>query len=195
MKHDLFEIIELSKKKLSKTFFRIVKSDDSYVIKEYVGPTKSVQTMMFNGWNRHSYLIKYINEEYPIFKLSDFKSNDGIRIEKKTNEDVLKNELMEIIEYYNLNQKLFSNVKDFKRIVSNFVTVNFLSYDNFSSYYEAVLKYISLLNISSADKLKYQSSLISLVNDIYLELDKLNIEKSRLVFENKFKYFLSLIKE
>jgi hypothetical protein len=195
MKHDLFEIMEVSKKRISKTFFRIVKSDNSYVLREYVGPTKSIQTMMCEGWNRHTYLTKYINEDYPVFNLNDFKSNDGFTIEKKTNEDFLKGELLEIIEYYNLNQNLFNYVKEFKKIANNLSGNTFLKFERFSDYYDSILKQISILNVPNADKVKYQSTLTSIINKIYLELDKLNIEKSRLVFENKFKYFLSLIKE
>ena len=104
----MLNIIENSKNRISKTFFRIVRVDDSsYVIKEYSGPVKSINTMMYNGWNRHSYLKQYINEDYPIFNINDFKSTDGFTIEKKSADDLLRLELMEFIEYYNLNQNLF----------------------------------------------------------------------------------------
>lgn len=196
MSQTLLNIIENSKKKIAKTFFRIIQIDDSsYTIKEYSGPVKSVQTMMYNGWNRHTYLEKYITEDYPIFNINDFKSIDGYTIEKKSTEDLLRLELMEFIEYYNLNQNLFLKMKEFKKFAIQFCESPFSAFDSFSSYKDTINSNILKLNIPSGDKIKYQSMLISIINDIYLELDKLNIEKSRLFFDNKFKYFFSLIKD
>ena len=77
MKRTLQDMIQLTKKKIESTFFKIVKTGDKnnpFIIKEYFGPLKSVKTMMNEGWNRHSYLVDYIDEEYPVFKLSDFKT-------------------------------------------------------------------------------------------------------------------------
>lgn len=196
MSQTMLDIIENSKKRISKTFFRIVKIDDSsYIIKEYSGPVKSIKTMMYNGWNRHSYLKQYINEDYPIFNINDFKSTNGFTIEKKSDDDLLCLELMEFIEYYNLNKNLFLKVKELKKFTLRFCDVSFSSFDSFSNYQETIITKLNQLNVSITDKVKYQSMLVSLVNDVYLELDKLNIEKSRLFFDNKFKYFFSLIKD
>ena len=93
MKKDISEIINNSKSKLQKTFFRIVSLNNNYVIKEYYGPTKSVTTMMKEGWNRHAYLVNYINEAYPHFNIADFKSTDGIKIEKTSATDKFKTAL------------------------------------------------------------------------------------------------------
>jgi hypothetical protein len=196
MSQTMLNIIENSKNRISKTFFRIVRVDDSsYVIKEYSGPVKSINTMMYNGWNRHSYLKQYINEDYPIFNINDFKSTDGFTIEKKSDDDLLRLELMEFIEYYNLNQNLFLKVKELKKFALRFCDVSFASFETFSNYQETIIAKLNQLNVPAIDKVKYQSMLVSLVNDVYLELDKLNIEKSRLFFDNKFKYFFSLIKD
>lgn len=195
MSEALINIIEASKKHLSKTFFRIVKVDDSYIIKEYKGVIKSVQTMMYEGWNRHQYLANFINEDYPVFKLSDFKSTNGFTIEKKSENELLKAELMEFIEYFNLNQNLYLKMKELKQFIVNFLSISFTQYEKFSDLNKSIETSISSLTISSNEKIKFQFSYVSLVNDIYLELDKLNIEKSRLFFENKFKYFLSIIKD
>lgn len=187
--------IKISKDKLSKTFFRIVKNGDSYSIIEYSGLMKSSKTMMFNGWNRHEYLKKYITEDYPIFNVNDFVSFDGIVIEKKTKEELLKSEIIKFIEYYKLNQNLFIKMKEFKTFVLSFCNENFLVFNKFSNYKEAIDNKICQLNIPATEKIKYQSTLIYLINDIYLELDKLKIERSRLFFEDNFKFFLTLIKD
>ena len=100
----LNDIISKSKNRIANLFFRIVKKDETYEIIQYLGPHKSLATMMSEGWNRHPYLQESIDSSYPIFDINDFKSEDGVRIVKKTPDDEMKNAFKEILEYYNMNK-------------------------------------------------------------------------------------------
>lgn len=81
----LDKIIIKSKERLKNSFFRICKNDnnDSYKIIQYFGPIKTSTEMMRLGWNNHSYLADEITNEYPIFNISDFISDDRIHSTKK----------------------------------------------------------------------------------------------------------------
>lgn len=196
MKKSLNDIIESSKQRLQKSFFRIIKIDDSptYTIKEYFGPMKSLTKMMKSGWNRHTYLKEFISEDYPIFNILDFKSTDGITIEKKNEIDLIKEELTEYIEYFKINQKLYDNVKGLKEFLYQFGLTNFGKYKVFSELQNDFLIVLSNTVPNLVDKQKFNSIFINYLNEIYLNLELVNIESSRLFFENKFKYLLSLIK-
>lgn len=193
MNNNLTNVIELTKKKLSLTFFKIVKSSDKYEIKEYTGPIKTIHEMMLNGWNIHAYLVKYIDEDYPIFNIFDFKSNDGLIIEKKSDVDFMTEELNEYIQFFKRNPKLFNSIKSMKEFLQQFGISNFGKYKNFSSLQN---DFIMLLNnvSNNTDKQKFNSFFLNLLNDIYMNLEVVNVFHPRLFFENKFIYLISLIK-
>lgn len=194
MKKDISEIINNSKRKLQKTFFRIVSLNNNYVIKEYYGPIKSVTTMMKEGWNRHAYLTNYINEAYPHFNIADFKSTDGIKIEKISDTDKLKNELNEFIEYYKMSPKLYENVRKLKVFLTQFNISNIGKYFSFNDLKNDLLAILNNYSSNAIDKQKYNLVFSDIINSIYMELETLNIENSHVFFDKKFKYFISLIK-
>jgi hypothetical protein len=197
MKKTLQDMIQLSKKKLETTFFKIVKIDDKtnqFVIKEYFGPLKSTNTMMREGWNRHMYLSDYINEDYPVFKLSDFKTTNGFRIEKKTETDLLTIELDKYTKYFTTNPKLYESLKRLKEFLQQFGISNFLKYQTFSDVRNDFIVILSRNIQSQSDKQKFNSIFIDFLNDVYLNLELVNVFASRSFFESKFMFLLSLIK-
>jgi hypothetical protein len=197
MKKTLQMVIKSSKGKIDSSFFKIVKTEDEknpYIIQEYFGPLKSLTTMMKNGWNRHSYLKDFINEDYPVFKLSDFKSTNGFRIEKKTDIDLLKNELERYTEYFKVNNKLYESLKTLKDFLGQFGVANFIKYQTFSDVKNDFMALLNRNMINATDKQKYNAIFIDILNNVYYNLEIINISTPRVFFENKFMYLLSLIK-
>jgi hypothetical protein len=197
MKKSLQDIIESSKLRLQKSFFQIIKDDNSltkYSIKEYFGPMKSVTTMMKHGWNRHPYLKKYINDEYPVFNIFDFKSVDGITIEKKSEVDVITAELNQYLELFQLNKKLFESTKNLKEFLNQFGFSNYGKYKVFSELQNDFLIILGNNISNQVDKQKFNSFFVTLLNEVYINLELVNISSPRSFFENKFMYLFSLIK-
>jgi hypothetical protein len=197
MMRTIQETIQHSKKKLENTFFSIKKIDEEnnkFIIKEYFGPLKSIKTMMANGWNKHSYLTDYINEDYPVFKLSDFKSINGFEIVKKSEIDILTVELDKYSKYFQVNQKLYEAVKKLKDFLCQFGISNFMKYQRFSDVKNDFLIILSKNLQSSSDKQRLNSIFIEILNDVYINLELVNVLSSRLFFENKFMFLLSLVK-
>jgi hypothetical protein len=197
MKRTLQDMIQLTKKKIESTFFKIVKTGDKnnpFIIKEYFGPLKSVRTMMNEGWNRHSYLVDYIDEEYPVFKLSDFKTTNGFRIEKKTEIDLLTAELNKYTKYFKTNPKLYEALKKLNDFLQQFGITNYMKYQTFSDVKNDFLVILSKNVQFQSDKLRFNSIFIEFLNDVYLNLELVNVASARLFFENKFMFLLSLIK-
>ena len=91
--------------RLKTIYFKIEPNGSDWKIKQYVGPAKMPITMAREGWNRHLYLTKYITNDYPIFDLADFTTKNGIAIEKKSAEDLLKEELNKYIEMLSINSR------------------------------------------------------------------------------------------
>lgn len=178
---------------LNHTYFRIVKDDDSWRIEQYDGPMKYPGTMMREGWNIHPYLSSFISNEYPIFKMSDFFSSDGISIEKKSDEELMKEELYEYIELFNMNRALATAIRQFK----NFAVKIYPDFIKCANFAEAISKMTSIVNNVSASQLDKANMLLNLTqleNEIFKELDKMHFEDARNFFDLKFKYFFMLIR-
>jgi len=178
---------------LNNAYFKIVKDDDFWKIEQYSGLVKHPGTMMREGWNTHKYLSAYITNEYPIFRLSDFISKDGILIERKTDEDLLKEELYEYIELFNMNRSLATAVRQFKSFAIK-IYPDFLKCDNFTEAMSKMTSVINTVSASQLDKANMLMNLVQLENEIFKELDKMHFEDGRNIFDMKFKYFFMLIR-
>lgn len=184
------EIIKRSKTKLLSSFYKIIKKDNEYKIEEYIGPKQSLRLMINNGWFRLDQFINQINESYPIFNINDFKAIDEKTIVKKSQEDYIKEELLQYLKYLNLSNKLYESLKKLKDLLVA-LSINTLHYAKFKEVDDLLnIKFNSNLN----DGTKYLTLYTAYLNEIYLELEKLNISAPRTFFNEKFNYFFSLIK-
>lgn len=186
------DVIERSKKKIASSYFKITKKDDAYQIKQYFGPKYSLSTMMTKGWNIHSYLSNFITDEYPVFNLEDFISDDGIKIRKKTSNEKIKETLKEYVEYYKLNENLAKTIKKLKTFILS-IGVNFNDFSSFDSLSKSIFIKINNLNISQIDK----ANLITEFNDLRIQtfemLETVGIERCHLFFNDSFKMFFILV--
>lgn len=190
------DIIKKSKFEVLKKFFKIRKLDSGkFVIDEYNGITKSKQIMESDGWYLHPYLVNYINEDYPIFNVLDFKSSDGKKIEKITNEDILTAELIKYYEYLKLSPSLVENIKNFSLFLTqfNFSKNIIFSYNTFTDLKNNFYLKLNNYSLQQNEIEKYNLIFLNFVNEILLNLEKIKINNSHLFWENKFKYFFTLI--
>lgn len=188
---NLDEIILKSKEKVRSSFFRILKDDDSFIIKEYIGPKKSLYKMRNEGWLKFDSLEKEINESYPIFNINDFKAVDDHTIERKTEQDLLKEELTKFLKYYELSNALYESVKNLKKLLM-VLSFQYMNYARFKDVQDNFLGYLNGSN--RLDSSKYLSMFSMYTNDVYLQLENLKISNPRKLFDEKFNYFFALIK-
>lgn len=186
----LDDIINNSKKQLSSIFYKIVKDGDKFRIKKYAGPKKSFKTMTAEGWLSCKSLEAAINEDYPVFNLDDFKAVNENTLVKRSDQDLLQDELLLYIKYFKLSNDLYLATKNLKDLLT-ILNINSEEYDNFSEIYELVL---NSMDQKRAESVKCVSLFTIYVNKIYLGLEKLNISNPRTLFDEKFNYFFALIK-
>lgn len=185
---DINKCIERSKNVIRNTYLKIEQKGDSYIIKQYHGPIKSQYTMYKNGWAIFLNLIDEISESYPIFNINDFKAINSHTIQKKTDEDYIKKEAETYVSYIKSSQKLYEGLKNLKELF-NALSVNFL---NYSSFLEIQKLFINASNSQNGQK--YLNLFTLYTNEIYLGFEELNIPSSRKLFNEKFDFFLALIK-
>ena len=187
----LDEIILKSKKKIMESFFKIVKNDDdSYSIIEYFGPKKSLAQMMKEGYKRFESLKNELNETYPIFDINDFKAIDENTLIKKTENDLIKEELVKYLKYYELSPSLYSSVKKLKELLIS-LSIKYVDYNTFS---ELQNTFNSSINSRSIEGSKYLTLFSTCVENVYLQMEKINISSPRDLFDKNFNYFIALIR-
>jgi hypothetical protein len=186
----LDEIILRSKEKLASTFFKIEKQNDSFIIKEYIGPKKSFYKMHVDGWKRFDSLIDEINASYPVFNINDFKAINENEIVKKTDQDFLAEELTKYLKYLDLSNDLCKALKGMKELLIA-LSIKFMEFKSFTDLQNHVT---GVLNSNRLDGSKYLNLFIKYTNDIYFAFEKLEISNPRQLFDNKFNFFLALIK-
>lgn len=188
---NLDEIILNSKRKIYETFFKITKNEDgTFSITEYVGPKKSLTRMMREGWRRFESLKNEINESYPIFDINDFKALDENTLIRKTENDLIKEELVQYMKYYELSPALFEEVKKLKDLLAS-LSFKFFEFSSFSELQNA---FNSKINSNSVEGSRYLSLFSTCVGNIYLQMEKINISSPRELFDKNFNYFIALIR-
>ena len=187
----LKNIIENSKKKVLESFFKIIKNDDNtYSILEYVGPKKSLTQMMREGYRRFESLINEINESYPILNINDFKAINETTLIKKSENDLIKEELEKYLKYYELSPELFESVKKLKELLIS----RSINYSEYSSFTEVQNLFISSVNSNSIEGNRYLTLFSTYIQNIYLQLERINISFPRELFDKNFNYFIALIR-
>jgi len=188
------DIITKSKNRIDNLYFRIVKKDDEdeYDIIQYVGPHKSATTMMIEGWNKFLQLKSFINVDYPVFDINDFKSIDGLNIIKKDDDDITKDAFKEILEYCNMNRNLIDAFSSLKKFLQK-IKVDFFKYKSFDEVISFSKSYIESLSLSQIDKANLIFELTNLRIKIFEELEKMNVESPVRFLSEKFKYFLMVV--
>lgn len=188
---NLEEIILNSKRRIMETFFKVIKNeDDSYSIIEYFGPKKSLAQMMKEGYRRFESLKNEINESYPIFDINDFKAIDENTLIRKSENDLIKEELVKYIKYYELSNSLYETVKKLKELMISLS----IKYVEFSSFSELQNFFNSKINFNTIEGSKYLTLFSTYVENIYLQLEKINISSPRELFNKNFNYFIALIR-
>ena len=188
---DINIIIQNSKNQILSSYFKIKKNEDnSFSIVEYFGPKKSYKQMRQLGYAVFSNLLEYINEKYPIFDINDFKAVDEHTIVKKTEDDLINEEVTKIIKYYELSEPLFQSVKKLKELLI-LLSIKYFEFAKFSDLKNYIL---SSINSNTMDGIKYISLFSNYVDDIYCQLEKIGVSAARDLFDNKFNYFIALIK-
>lgn len=186
----LNEIVQNTKNILKSTFFKVVKDGDAFIIKEYFGPAKTAQEMHYAGWHQFNSILNEINESYPLFNLKDFKAIDENTIVKKTEQDYLEDELKIYIKYLEYSDSLYKAIKILKDLLSA-LSINPMNYNKFSDLQNSL---ITLLNNNRLDGSKYLMIFSNNINEVYLQLEKINVKSPRNLFNEKFKFFFALIK-
>jgi hypothetical protein len=137
-------------------------------------------------------LKNFINESYPILDINDFKSEDGICIVKKSEDDEMKDELKEIVEYYNMNRCLYAEFIGFKKILDA-LSIDFLKFQTFESLHDFVKSSIEKMSILQTDKANFMMKLAESEMSIIRELEKMNIDRPLYFLSKKFKHFLIVV--
>ena len=197
MNKRLEQIIETSVKKLNNCFYKILTDENNqkYII-EYLGPTKSVSTLISEGWNNFpKEFLSDITENTPYFNFNNYKySNELNKIVKISNDEKLQKKLNEInllIECDD-NGTLTLLLNHIKSILGLF-NINFVNFDSFD---DLLIKYEKEVNISSFninEKTNYLVAMSEYKKNIEDELLKIGILNPTKFFNEKFKYFLVLI--
>lgn len=188
---NLDEIILNSKRKIMETFYKIEKNDDdTFSIIEYFGPKKSLSQMMREGYKRFESLKNEINESYPIFDINDFKAVDLNTLIKKSENDLIKDELVKYLKYYDMSPALYEVVKKLKELLIS-RSIKYVEYNTFSELQNV---FNSSFNSNSIEGSKYLTLFSTYVEQIYLYLEKINISSPRDLFDKNFNYFIALIR-
>ena len=187
---NLEEIIQNSKRRVSQSFFKIVKNGNEYSIIKYFGPKKSLFQMMSDGWRQFDGLKNEINESYPVFDINDFKAVDERTIIKKSENDLLKEELTEFLKYFELSNNLYNAVKNLKNLL-NSLSIKYMEFEKFSDLQNA---FTSSIKSNSIEGSRYLTLFSTYVENIYLQLEKIKVSSPRDLFDKKFNYFLAFIK-
>ena len=107
-----------------------------------------------------------------------------------TENDLIKEELVQYMKYYELSPALFEEIKKLKELL---ISLSFKFFE-FSSFSELQNAFNSKINSNTIEGSRYLSLFSTCVGNIYLQMEKINISSPRELFDKNFNYFIALIR-
>lgn len=96
----------------------------------------------------------------------------GFTLRRKTEDDRLKEELLEYIEYFNMNHKLAICIKNIKDLII-LLNIQIKQYNSFDTLSEKIVNSINTSNITNLEKANLLIKYNNFLSSLYRELEQM----------------------